>query len=81
MCLAIPVLIRALGPDDTALAEIGGITREINTALVDGLAVGDYVVLHVGFALTRIDPAEAERTLALMAEQGLVEPALAELSP
>ena len=70
MCLAIPVRISELLDDDTAMADVGGVQRQINVALVDAPAVGDYVILHVGYALSKLDPAEAERTLALMAEGG-----------
>ena len=44
--------------------------KRVSLALVDGVAVGDYVIVHVGYALTRLDPEEAERTLALFAEAG-----------
>ena len=71
MCLAIPVCITEIVDEERALASSGGVIREINTALVDDLAVGDYVILHVGYALSRLDQAEAERTLAAMS-QGLV---------
>lgn len=66
MCLAVPARITELLPDDLARVDVGGIGKTISVALVDDLAVGDYVVLHVGYALARLDPAEAEATLALM---------------
>ncbi|MCB2100841.1 MAG: HypC/HybG/HupF family hydrogenase formation chaperone [Rhodobacterales bacterium] len=68
MCLAIPVRVTALLDDDLAVVELDGVKKEISLALVDGVAVGDYVILHVGYALSRLDAAEAERTLALFAE-------------
>lgn len=68
MCLAIPVRVESLLDDETALADIGGVKKAINVALIDDLAVGDYVILHVGFALNKIDPDEAAKTLALFAE-------------
>ena len=68
MCLAIPVRIAELLPDDMARVTIEGVSKVVSVALVDGLAVGDYVVLHVGYALSRIEPHEAERTLALLRE-------------
>ena len=46
----------------------GAVTKGISLALVDGVVPGDYVLVHVGYALSRISPEEAERTLALMAE-------------
>ena len=76
MCLAIPVQIREILDGERAIASAGGILREINTALVDDLQVGDCVILHVGFALSRLDEAEAKQTLETMAEAGLLAEAL-----
>ena len=68
MCLAIPVKIAELLDDGMARVTIEGVSKIVSVALVDGLAVGDYVVLHVGYALSRISPEEAESTLALLRE-------------
>jgi hydrogenase expression/formation protein HypC len=68
MCLAIPAEVIELLPGEMARVSIGGVSKEISLALVEDVAVGDYVILHVGYALTRLDPAEAERTLALLDE-------------
>ncbi len=68
MCLAIPVRIEQLQGQDTALVDIGGVSKTINVALVPDVEVGDYVIMHVGYALNKIDPEEAERTLELFAE-------------
>ena len=68
MCLAIPAKITELMDGGMAVADLGGVRKEISLALVDDLAVGDYVILHTGFALSKLDPAEAEKTLALFAE-------------
>jgi len=76
MCLAIPVRIERLLNAHLAVASVGGIEREIDTSLVEDLAVGDYVILHVGFALTRLDEDEARDTLKLMAEAGLLAEAV-----
>ncbi len=73
MCLALPVRVIELKDGDRAVVDAGGVRKEVSVALVDGLAAGDYVILHVGYALTRLDPAEAERTLATFAEAGLIE--------
>lgn len=70
MCLAIPVRIVEVGADDSALADIGGVRKEISLALVEDVAVGDYVIVHVGYAISRLDPEEALRTLALFKEMG-----------
>jgi len=68
MCLAIPVRVVELRGADAAVVDLDGIRKEISLALVDGVQVGDYVILHVGYALSRLDPEEAARTLALLAE-------------
>lgn len=72
MCLAIPALVTELLPDDMAKVSLEGVMKTVSLALVEGVQPGDYVILHVGYALTRIDPDEAQRTLALLAETGEV---------
>ncbi|MCK6409160.1 MAG: HypC/HybG/HupF family hydrogenase formation chaperone [Thauera sp.] len=71
MCLAIPARIVELLAGDQCRVELGGVRKEISLALVDGAAVGDYVIVHVGYALTKLDPEEAAQTLALFAEAGI----------
>ncbi len=71
MCLALPVRVVELGTGatgDWALVDLGGITKEVSLALLDGVEVGDYVILHVGYALSKLDPEEAAKTLALFSE-------------
>lgn len=81
MCLALPARIVEILDGDNARIDVGGVRKQISIALVDGVAIGDYVIVHVGYALTRLDADEAERTLAAFAEAGLssseepVEPA------
>jgi hydrogenase expression/formation protein HypC len=65
MCLAIPTRLIELRPGALALVELGGIRKEISVALVPDAVVGDYVIVHVGHAIGRIDPEEAQRTLAM----------------
>lgn len=71
MCLALPVRVVDLVGSEDAVVDLGGIRKQISLALVDDVAVGDYVILHVGYALTKLDPDEAEKTLALFREAGL----------
>lgn len=71
MCLAIPVRVVEKKDADNAIVDLAGIRKEISLALVDGVEVGDYVILHVGYALAKLDAAEAERTLALFRESGI----------
>lgn len=70
MCLAIPVKVVELMEGGQATVDVGGVRKEISLALVDGIAVGDYVILHVGYAIQKLDAEEAEKTLALFAELG-----------
>ena len=68
MCLAIPAQVVEISDNETAVVEVGGIRKAISTALLDEVAVGDYVIVHVGYALERLNVAEAEETLRLFAE-------------
>jgi hydrogenase expression/formation protein HypC len=68
MCLAIPARVVELKDGDMAVVELGGVKKTVSLALVDDVAVGDYLIIHVGFALTRLDEEEAAKTLALFAE-------------
>jgi len=74
MCLAIPARVVEIPAPEVAVIDVGGVRKEISLALVEDVAVGDYVIIHVGYALTKLDPEEAERTLATFAEAGLGGP-------
>ncbi len=65
MCLAIPALIRSID-GYKAVVDIDGVTREVSLQLTPEAKVGDYVLLHTGFAISIIDVAEAEETLELL---------------
>ena len=73
MCLAIPAQVVELRANDNALVDLAGVRKEISLALVDGVALGDYVIVHVGYALNKLDPEEAAKTLALFAEIGQLD--------
>ena len=85
MCVCIPAQVIAITDAANRLArvQVGGATREISLAcIVDdqhtvASCVGDWVLIHVGFAMSRIDEAEARKTLDLLAELGAIEPQLA----
>jgi len=81
MCLAIPALLVELLANEQAIVNLGGIRKEVSIALVPGVVVGDYVIVHVGHAIGRIDPEEAERTLALFGELAEFEAQQAERAP
>lgn len=79
MCLAVPARVAAVTGPDRAKVELDGVLKEVSTALLSDVRPGEYLIVHVGFALGRIDEAEAARTLALMAEAGV--PSAAEARP
>lgn len=66
MCLAVPALVEQVLENATARVRVGSVFQEVSTVLLEDLRPGDYVVVHVGFALSRIDPVEAQKTLSLM---------------
>ncbi len=68
MCLALPAVVVDLLEGDDAIVELGGVRKKISLALTPEAGVGDYVIVHVGYALGVLDTQEAERTLALFAE-------------
>ncbi len=70
MCLAIPARVEELVGADSAIVNLGGVRKEISLSLVDDVVVGDYVIVHVGYALQKLDQEEAEHTLAAFAELG-----------
>lgn len=65
MCLAIPALVEQLNADDSAIVNLGGIRKAISLALVEDIEAGDYVIVHAGYALQKLDLTEAEQTLQL----------------
>ncbi len=74
MCVALPGQIVALDPDGTALADFGGTQRRVSVDLLDRAEVGDFVIVHAGFALHRLDPEEARQTIELFREVMDAEP-------
>jgi len=74
MCLALPAQIVEIDKSgETAVVALSTVRKRISLALVEDIEVGDYVLIHVGYALHKISPEEAARTLDLMAEAGLAE--------
>lgn len=65
MCLAIPVRVVEVRPDQKAVVDLAGVRKEISTALVEDVQLDDYVILHVGYAIGKVDAEEAQRTLDL----------------
>jgi hydrogenase expression/formation protein HypC len=65
MCLAIPVRVTAVLEHDWVEVEVGGVHSRASVALIDAVLPGDFVIVHAGFAIARLDVEEAERTLSL----------------
>jgi len=68
MCLAVPARVETLHEFDQATVEVGGVRSRISLALIDGVTVGDYVIVHVGHAISKLNVEEAEKSLALFRE-------------
>ena len=76
MCLAIPgkiLEIQEMGSMRAARVQFGGIVRQVSLSFVPEAGLGDYVMVHVGFAISRIDADEAERTYKVLEEMGELE--------
>ncbi len=72
MCLALPAkVITVNAQTDTAVVALGEVQKEISLALVESVKPGDFVLIHVGYALNKVSPEEAEHTLQLFAEARL----------
>ena len=70
MCLAIPARVVQVLPAQQVVIDLDGLRKQVSTALVGDVAVGEYVIIHVGYAIGKIDPDEAERTLQMFREMG-----------
>ncbi len=74
MCLALPAKVTSINQStDTAMVALGEVSVEVSLALVDDINTGDFVLIHVGYALNKISQEEAEETLKLFAEAGLTD--------
>jgi len=77
MCLALPARVVEIDPaSDTATVAVGEVKKNVSLALVENVEVNEYVLIHVGYALNKVSEAEAQKTLELFAEAGLIEQAL-----
>ncbi len=77
MCLAIPARVKALHADGMATVETDGVEQAVCIELLEDVQVGDYVIMHVGYALNKLDPEEAAHTLELFEEVGILQRATA----
>jgi len=67
MCVAVPMIIKKI-KGEKGVVEIGGVEREVGLQLLRDVKVGDYVIVHAGFAIQQLDEEDAKETLALFAE-------------
>ena len=67
MCLGVPMQVKTI-ENDMAICEIDGVEREASLMMIDDVAIGDYVLIHAGFAIERIDEEEARLTLQALRE-------------
>lgn len=73
MCLAVPAEVVEVNEDETAQVEVGGARQRVSLDLVDDVAVGDFVLVHAGFAIDKVDEEEARRTAKLFEELARLE--------
>jgi hydrogenase expression/formation protein HypC len=79
MCLAIPAKVLTIEADDMAVVTVENVRKRISTALLDDVAVGDFLLIHVGYALHKLSEDEAAQTLSLMAAAGILQEELDEI--
>lgn len=76
MCLAVPGRIMSIAErDDTLMAQVafGAVIKEVCLAYIPNVVVGEYVIVHVGFAIQRLDERSAQETLATFAKLGILD--------
>ena len=73
MCLAIPAKVIEMDEPNLAVIEIGGVRKQVSLMLVDGVEVGDFVLVHAGFAIDKVDEGEARKTMDLLQELARLE--------
>ena len=76
MCLGVPGLVTTIREERgtrMATVDFGGVTKDICLAYVPEVVVGDYTIVHAGFAITRLDEASAKETLRMMEELGILD--------
>jgi hydrogenase expression/formation protein HypC len=76
MCLAIPTQILEIDEDRVATVELGGVTRKVSLIMTPDAEVGDYVLIHTGYAITLMDPEEAQASLDAFAELAEIQESL-----
>jgi hydrogenase expression/formation protein HypC len=72
MCLAVPALVQSID-GDYAQVDFGGVSKKVCVTLLPGLKVGEYVIVHTGYAIESMKPEEAKKTIALFEEMAKME--------
>ena len=72
MCLAVPALVQSID-GDFAMVDFGGVSKKVCVTLLPGLKVGEYVIVHTGYAIEKMKADEAQKTLALFEEMAQME--------
>jgi hydrogenase expression/formation protein HypC len=67
MCLALPAVVTEVHDDGSAMVELGGVKQRVSVALLDDVKVNEYLIIHVGYAISKLDPEVAKKTLAELA--------------
>ncbi|MFA6449865.1 MAG: HypC/HybG/HupF family hydrogenase formation chaperone [bacterium] len=75
MCLAVPVRLKEKKSDALGTFEYGGVLKDVSLQLLSEVNEGDYILVHAGFAIEKLDEAEAEETLVLMREMAFLKAA------
>ncbi|HEY88392.1 MAG TPA: HypC/HybG/HupF family hydrogenase formation chaperone [Thermoflexia bacterium] len=73
MCLAIPTQIKSISKNHNAVVELGGVQREISLIMTPEAKVGDYVLIHTGYAINLMSDEEAQASLDAFAEIALIQ--------
>lgn len=71
MCLAVPMKVKTI-KEDMGEVEVGGVSRKVGLMLLDDVAVGDWVIVHAGIAISKLDERQAEETLKLLKEAKII---------
>lgn len=71
MCLAVPMQVKEI-KGEMGKVEIGGVTRDVGLMLLEDIQIGDWVIVHAGIAISKINDQEAEETLRLLKEGGII---------
>ena len=73
MCIAVPMEVVEINDNNMGVAELNGVKRDVGFMLLEDINLGDWVLIHAGFAISRLNREEAEETLSLLKQAELLE--------